>query len=121
MAAHKKTSFYHTRKTIIPNNAAAAELLGVDIAEIERMDKEGAPVAMERLIILWDNKKIGHPEWQGWYFSRGALIHKKMRWRPENLLNARREAERIRQLEAEIYKLYSVSGLIKISKKLIWK
>lgn len=119
MAAQRKSSFWHTRKNIIPNNKLAADLLGVDITEIERMDKEGAPPAMERLILLWDNKHINDPEWQGWHFSRGALVHKKSRWRPENLLNARREAERIGQLEAEIHKLYSLSGLIKITKKLL--
>ncbi len=121
MAAIKKSSFWHTRKNIIPNNAAAAELLGVNVSEIERMDKEGAPKAMERLILLWDSKHINDPEWQGWYFSRGALVHKKSRWRPENLLAARREAERIGQLEAEIHKLYSLAGLIKITKRLIKK
>ena len=89
------------------------------MAEIERMDKEGAPLAMERLMLFWDKKHVGDNEWHGWYFSRGALVHKKMRWRPENLLNARREAERIGQLEAEIYKLYSLSGLIKITKEII--
>jgi hypothetical protein len=121
MAAQRKSSFWHTRKNIIPNNKAAAELLGVDVAEIERMDKEGAPIAMERLILLWDRKYINAQDWDGWHFSRGALVHKKERWRPENLLNARREAERIGQLEAEIHRLYSFSGLFKITKKLILK
>jgi hypothetical protein len=119
MAAQRKSSFWHTRKNIIPNNKAASELLGVDVSEIERMDKEGAPLAMERLILLWDNKHINAFGWDGWHFSRGALVHKKERWRPENLLAARREAERIEQLEAEIYRLYSFSGLVKIVKKLI--
>lgn len=119
--ALKKPSFYHTRNKIIPNNKAAAELLGVNIAEIKRMDKEGAPIAMERLILLWDNKHINAEGWNGWCFSRGSLIHKRMIWKPENLLNARREAERIGQLEAEIHKLYSLCGLIKITKKLIYK
>ncbi|EGW21240.1 hypothetical protein [Methylobacter tundripaludum] len=119
--ALKKTSFYHTRNKIIPNNKAAAELLGVDIAEIARMDKEGAPAVMERYILLWDSKRINSPGWDGWCFSRGSLMHKRMIWKPENLLNARREAERIGQLEAEIHKLYSLYGLIKITKKLIYK
>lgn len=99
----------------MPNNQKAAELLGVDVSEIERMDKEGAPLAMERLILMWDNKHINADGWDGWYFSRGALVHKKSRWRPENLLNARREAERIGRLEAELHKLYSWKGLIKIA------
>lgn len=115
MAALRKTSFYHTRNKLIPNTEAAAKLLGVDTDEILRMDKEGAPIMAERLLLIWDNKHINADGWQGWYFSRGALIHKKMRWRPENLLAARREAERIGQLEAEIHKLYSWKGLIKIA------
>ncbi len=62
----------------------------------------------------------------GWDGMDGALIaaslmHKRMIWKPENLLNARREAERIGQLEAEIHKLYSLAGLIKITKKLFLK
>ncbi|MFA5016289.1 MAG: hypothetical protein WC504_01995 [Methylobacter sp.] len=115
MAARRKTSFYHTRNKIIPNNKAAAELLGVDIAEIARMDKEGAPAVIERYILLWDSKQINSPGWDGWCFSRGSLMHKRMIWKPENLLNARREAERIGHLENEINKLYSWKGLIKIA------
>lgn len=121
MAAAKKTSFWHTRKNIIPNNKKAAELLGVDVSEIERMDKEGAPVMAERLILLWDKKHINEPGWDGWCFSRGSLMHKRMIWKPEGLLNARRNIERIEQLEAEIYKLYSLSGLVTITKKLLLK
>ncbi len=61
------------------------------------------------------------PGWDGWCFSRGSLTYKRMIWKPKNLLNARREAERIGQLEAEIHKLYSLAGLIKITKKLFLK
>lgn len=75
----------------------------------------------ERLLLLWDKKYINAPGWDGWVFSRGALIHKNKRWRPENLLNVRREAERIGQLEAELHRLYSISGLVKIAKKLIFR
>jgi hypothetical protein len=39
--------------------------LGVDVAEIERMDKEGAPIAMGRLILLWDKKHINAQDWGG--------------------------------------------------------
>ena len=105
MAAAKKTSFWHVRKNIAPNNEKSAELLGVDVAEILRMDKEGAPAVMEQFLLMWDHKHINAPGWDGWCFSRGALMHKRMIWKPENLLNARREAERIGQLEAEIHKL----------------
>lgn len=119
--ALKKPSFYHTRNKITPNIQQAAEILGVDIQDIERMDKEGGPVMAERLLLLWDKKYINAPGWDGWVFSRGALMHKNKRWRPENLLNVRREAERIEQLEAEIHRLYSIYGLIKITKKLIFR
>ncbi|MEE7624674.1 hypothetical protein V3O24_00755 [Methylobacter sp. Wu8] len=119
MAAKKKPSFYHTRNKICPNNQQAAELLGVDISETERMDKEGAPVMAERLLLLWDRKYINSPGWDGWVFSRGVLIHKNKRWRPESLLQIRKDAERIEQLENEIYKLHSPAGLIKIIKKIL--
>lgn len=119
MSATKKPSFYHTRKKIVPNEQQAAELLGVDVADILRMDKEGAPIMAERLLCLWDRKYISEPGWDGWVFSRGALIHKNKRWRPENLLQQRKDIEKIEQLESELHKLYSVSGLIKISMSLI--
>ena len=115
----KKTSFYHTRNRIFPNEQQAADLLGVDVSEIKRMDKEGAPIMAERLFLLWDKKYINSPGWNGWIFSLGALVHKKIRWKPENLLNAQRNAERITKLEAEIHQLYSLTGLIKITRKLI--
>jgi hypothetical protein len=121
MAAKKKTNFYHTRKKICPNNQQAADLLGVDVAEIERMDNEGAPIMAERLLMLWDRKYIGVPGWDGWLFSRGALIHKNKRWRPENLLTIRNNDERIHQLECELHRLHSLSGLLKITKKLLSK
>jgi hypothetical protein len=47
VTAHKKPSFYHARNRIIPNKKLSAELLGVEIAEIERMDKDGGPVIAE--------------------------------------------------------------------------
>ncbi len=118
MAAPKKPSFYHTRKNIC-NVKVAADILGVDVAEVERMDKEGAPVMAERLLLLWDRKYIHAPGWEGFVFSRGALIHKNKRWRPENLFQLRKDAERIHQLECEVYKLYSLTGIIKIIKKLL--
>jgi len=121
MAAPKKSSFWHTRKNIIPNNEAAAQLLGVDVSEIERMDKEGAPAIMERYILLWDKKHVGDEDWRGWMFSRGALIHKNMRWRPEHLLHAHRETEMIGELKTEIYKLNTWKGVAKTVKKLISK
>ncbi|MCK9396151.1 MAG: hypothetical protein M0Q44_11230 [Methylobacter sp.] len=115
MAALRKTSFYHTRNKIIPNKEQAATLLGVNISEIERMDKEGAPIMAERLLLLWDKKHINAPGWDGWVFSRGALIHKNKRWRPENLIQLRQQDERIYQLESELYRLKSFKGMMKIA------
>lgn len=50
------------------------------------MDLEGSPVMAERLLLLWDRKYIYGPGWDGWCFSRGVLIHKNKRWRPEQLM-----------------------------------
>lgn len=119
MSAVKKTNFYHTRNKICPNKKQAAELLGVDEAEIERMDKEGAPIMAERLLRLWDRKYIAYPGWDGWLFSRGALVHKNKRWRPENLLDLRKNDEIISRLEIEINSLYTMRGLMKIAKYII--
>ncbi|WP_333877528.1 hypothetical protein [Methylobacter sp.] len=119
--AVKKPSFYHTRNKICPNNKQAAELLGVEVAQIEKMDKEGAPLMAERLLLFWDQKHINHPGWDGFIFSRGVLIHKKKRWRPEQLIQMRKDAERVYQLECEIHRLKSWSGLMKLTKKLILK
>lgn len=119
MAAKKKTSFYHTRNKICPNLKQAAELFGVDEAEVLRMDAEGAPAYAERLLQLWDYKYISAPVWSGWVFSRGVLIHKGKRWRPEHLLKQDYDASRITALENEIYRMYSLAGLLKILKKLL--
>jgi hypothetical protein len=121
MAAKKKPSFYHTRNKIIPNKEQAAELLGVTVKEIEEMDTKGAPVMAERLLLLWDRKHIAAPGWDGFVFSRGALIHKNKRWRPENLLQLRKDMERIEQLENELFRIKTWAGLVKIAKKLILK
>ncbi|MCK9396719.1 MAG: hypothetical protein M0Q44_14150 [Methylobacter sp.] len=117
--ALKKTSFYHTRNKVAPNKQQAAELLGVEISEIERMDKEGAPIMAKRLLLLWDKKHINAPGWDDWVFSRGALIHKNKCWRPENLMQLRQQDERIYQLESELYQLKSFKGMIKIAIHLI--
>jgi hypothetical protein len=119
--ALKKTSFYHTRKKIMPNNLQAAELLGVDVNEIERMDKEGAPIMAERLLMLWDKKHVGLPGWENWNFSQGTLRHKGQQWRPDNILHSRLEIDKAEQLRREIKQLHSVNGLLKITRNLILK
>lgn len=87
----------------ICNHQIAAEILGVDVAEVERMDQEGAPIYAERLLLMWDRSQIRAPGWDGWKFIRGALVHKNKRWQPENLLQLRNDAERLEQLEAESF------------------
>lgn len=118
MAAKKKPSFYHVRKKIC-NHQIAAEILGVDVAEVERMDQEGAPVYAERLLLMWDRSQIRAPGWEDWRFIRGALVYKNKRWRPENLLHHWNNTERLEQLESEICKLQTTKGLIRTAKKLI--
>ncbi len=83
------------------------------------MDKEGAPIMAERLLRLWDRKYIACPGWDGWLFSRGALVHKNKRWRPENLIDLRKNDEIISRLEIEINSLYTMRGLMKITKYII--
>lgn len=97
MAARKKTSFYHTRNKIAPNKEQAAELLGVTVTEIDRMDTNGAPIMAERLLLLWDSKRIAIPGWDGWLFSRGTLRYKGQQWRPDNILAARLAINAIKQ------------------------
>ncbi len=116
MAAKKKPSFYHTRKNIC-NVKIAADILGVDEAEVERMDKEGAPAMAERLLLLWDRKYIHAPGWEGFVFSRGALIHKNKRCGDQKTyFSIEKMLSAPVYLESEIYKLYSyLSDLILIS------
>jgi len=47
------------------------------------------------------------------------LIYKRQRWRPEMLLKAKDDIERINALEREIRKLKSWSGIIKTVHQLI--
>lgn len=112
--AAKKTSFYHTRNKIVPNKELAAEILGIDVSEVEKMDKEGAPVMAERLLRLWDKKIIYVSGWDGWCFSRGVLKYKSQQWRPDNLLKIRDDNEKLFKLESDLKALYSFNGLKKI-------
>lgn len=119
--AAKRTSFYHTRNKIVPNKEQAAEILGCTVSEVERFDIEGAPVMAERLLCLWDRKIIGAPGWDGWLFSRGVLRYKGQQWTPENLLKTRNDNNKNFTLELRLKGLYSVSGLFRILKYLVWK
>jgi hypothetical protein len=34
----------------------------------------------ERLLLLWDSKRIAISGWDGWLFSRGTLRYKEQQW-----------------------------------------
>lgn len=118
--AKRKTSFYHTRNKIVPNKELAAEVLGITVSEVERMDIEGAPIMAERLLRLWDRKYVDMPGWDGWLFSRGVLKFKNQQWNPDCLLKSRSDSEKVFRLEFDLKALYSFSGLCKILKYLVW-
>jgi len=64
-------------------------------------------------LLLWDRKNVGVPGWDGWLFSRGCLIYKRQRWRPELLLSQRDKDELIYSLQNEIHRLKSWKGVLK--------
>lgn len=119
--AAKKSSFYHTRDKIVPNKELAAEILGISVADVDRFDLEGAPIMAERLLRLWDRKYVGVPGWNGWLFSRGVLMFKNQQFRPGNLLQLRKDSNKVFLMEIELKQLYSFSGLFKIVKHLLLK
>jgi len=102
MAAHKKSSFYHTRRKVGLNEERSAELLGVTIDEVLKFDVEGAPAMAERLLLLWDRKHINLEGWKGWVFSRGVLRHGREQFTAQTIIHDRRFRQ---QLEAEAAEL----------------
>lgn len=74
--AKKKSKFYHVRRKVGLNVERAAEVLGCTTDEVEQFDAKGAPVMVERLLLLWDRKNVGVEGWEGWLFSRGVLVNK---------------------------------------------
>lgn len=109
--AKKKPSFYHTRKQVMPNVAAAADLLGVTPEQVIEWDKEGAPAMAERLLLLWDAKKINRKGWDGWTFSGDFLIYKRERFWPGMLIEQKRTIEQCHELRMEINRIKSWRGL----------
>lgn len=108
-----KSSFYHTRwHKVGLNIERAADVLGVTCNDILAFDVNGNPLA-EKYLILWDTKRINHDGWHGWIFSQGCLVHKRQRFRPETIIEARENLEKIENLELELRKLQSWSGLIR--------
>ena len=114
-----KSSFYHARWHKVGLNVdRAAEILGVTCNDILSFDEHGNPLA-ERYLLLWDTKHINYEGWNGWIFSQGCLVHKRQRWRPDTLLEAKENITRIEQLELELRKLESWPGLIQLVKRLV--
>jgi hypothetical protein len=109
-----KSSFYHVRRKVGLNKERAAEVLGISADEVEEYDNKGAPVMAERLLLLWDRKNIGVEGWDGWLFSRGVLVHKKHRWRPEMILESRKHQEEALRLQGELSKLRTWRGLFTV-------
>jgi hypothetical protein len=110
--AKKKSTFYHLRlKRVCLNEERTAEVLGVSVEDVLRWDIEGAPLMAERLLFLWDKKNVGHEGWNGFYFTRGVLVYKKLRWRPEHLMKHQEYIELIGKLESEIIGLKSWRGM----------
>lgn len=116
----RKSSFYHLRWNKVGlNEERAAELLGVTVEKIKQYDTEGAPAMAEKLIELWDKKHVGLEGWEGFVFSRGALIYKGKRWRPENLLANKSAIEEAKALQNEIRTLHTWKGAATILTKLV--
>ncbi len=102
--AKAKSTFYHVRwHKVGINEAIAANIIGVSVEQIKQWDLEGAPIYVERLLLLWDRKYIGFDSWNGWYFSRGTLHFKKQQWRPENILEDRAFRESLMQDAAVLF------------------
>lgn len=113
----KKSSFYHTRWNKVGLNVErAAEVLEVSTEQVMEWDVEGAPAMAEKLLLLWDRKHIGYAGWEGFSFSQGALIYKKHRWRPENLLEHERILKQLQELEGKIWRLYRLEGLLELAR-----
>lgn len=110
--ARKKTSFYHLRNRIGLNDQRTADILGVSVEEVQRWTLEGAPAMAERFLCLWDSKEVNVDGWQGFRFSRGVLMFKKRRWRPETLIRWSDNVDQLSKLQQDLYRLSTWRGLI---------
>ncbi len=109
----KKSSFYHLRwKKIGINEHVTAEVLGVSVDEVLRWDDEGAPPMAERLLLAWNNKHIGFDGWDGFYFSRGVLRYKRLRWTSGSLLYLVECANENNALKRQLIELESWHGVL---------
>lgn len=109
----KKSSFYHVRFNKVGINAEiAAEVLGVSVDEVLRFDDEGSVMA-EKLLLAWSRKHVGLDGWDGFYFSRGVLRYKRLRWTSGSLLHLVECANENTALKREINELKTLSGSVK--------
>ena len=81
----KKSDFYRLRSRLGLSTQAVAELCGVTPRSVQNWDKHGAPIMAVKLLTIWDRQYVGHPGWNGWMFSRGALMSGSLRFKPETL------------------------------------
>ncbi len=103
--AKKKSSFYHVRwHRVGLNEERAADVLGVTVEDVKRFDDEGNPLA-ERVLLLWDQKHVGLPGWDKFYFSRGLLMCGRRRWDAETIQRLRDQEDELDQLRFEVEKL----------------
>jgi hypothetical protein len=102
--AKKKSGFYHARwNTCGLNEQRAADVLGVTIEQVHEWDKIGNHLA-ERYLLLWDQKHVNLPGWDGFSFNRGVLCYKN---------SERHTAESLRRdFKARQYLLSPKSSLI---------
>lgn len=103
----RKSSFYHTRwNKVGVNEELAAEILGVSVEQVQQWDiDDTAPIMAERLLLLWDKKRVGHRGWDGFYFSRGAFCYKKQRFTPESLLHLVEVAKTVHSMQQRVAEL----------------
>lgn len=106
-----KSNFYHIRCNHVGiNEEMTAEILGVTVKDVKQFDIEGAPVMAEKLLAMWDKKHIGIEGWEGFLFSRGALINKNKRWKPQMLHEYHDREKRILSLENELKRIQTING-----------
>lgn len=115
----RKSSFYHTRQRVgLLNLERTAQVLGVTVDDVLQFDRDGSPLA-ERVLLFWDNKHINTDGWNGWTISQGCLIYKRLRFRPENILQAREAVNELEKTQTELRKLKTWPGIIRSIYQLI--
>ncbi len=101
--AKKKTSFYHTRWNKVKVN--------YEVDEVKDFDERGAPPMAEKLLLLWDHKRVNVEGWDGFIFSRGVLKFKNYRWGPDTIIRFRDQSNELDRLKAEVAYLKSWRGI----------